>query len=181
MGCRAGEEFQRGCLLCRCTPALLEIESMVLERWLLCWYMCYRYQGSFIYPEVAWVELICCSKVDPPPLGSLALMWAAVRAVGLSGSNLMRRVCLSNGARRGYSVSPITSLIRESPAGHKRMTMFWASPRHTPVLSVDSIRPTVIGICWLRLSLLLGLGPEVLPSQIGRRSKVVNKHPLRCD
>jgi len=35
---------------------------------------CYCYQGSFICPKVAWVELICCSTVGPLPLGSLALM-----------------------------------------------------------------------------------------------------------
>ena len=62
----------------------------------------------------------------------------------------------------GDSVSPITSRIRESLARCRRMTAFGASPRYTPILSIDTTSSTLMAIFSLRLYLLLSLGLEVL-------------------
>lgn len=55
-------------------------------------------------------------------------------------------------------MSLITWLIPESPEGPRRTTQFW----YTSVLSPDTTSSTVTAIFSLRLTLLLGLGPEAL-------------------
>ena len=85
------------------------------------------------------------------------LMWVAARDLGFLGSNLMR-LRFSHGTKQRYSVSLITSPIRESPTRYRQMTKFWASPRYTPGLSIDIISSIVIGICSLRISCCHVLG-----------------------
>ena len=82
------------------------------------------------------------------------LIWETARAVGFPESNLIMKLRFSHGAKQGYSVSLLSSPIRESLARHRRITMFWASLIYTPGLSIDTckILSIMMRICLLRLS-----------------------------
>ena len=128
---------------------------------------CYCQKRGFIHRQVNldWVDLL----LDGHVAGKVSmLMRVTARAVGFPESNLIRKLRFSHRARRGYSVSLISSRTRESPARHRRMATFWASLRYTPGLGIDKISSIVMGICLLRLSCCQLLGQKCGTESVSR-------------
>ena len=130
--------------------------------WLLCCYVSVTVTTGVSYtPRWAWIDLIYCPTVEQLSVISQAVMWGAARAVGFHGLALMRRLHFHPGQSGGirFHRSP---RVPESPARDCQTTTFQASPGFTPVLSVNTISSTILSIFSQPLSLLSGIGPEVL-------------------